>query len=142
MLTLLAFFLSGATWAGPWLDPGDSGLRNEIQLLADAGVITAPVTTWPIAWADVAKDLVAFEDIDQLSGFTADAFRHLRERIAIEKKIGGVRASGYLAGASNPTLLRTFEDTTRESGEAGVGIEWMGDSFAYGLNLQVVSGFG
>ena len=139
LLALLAFFVSGVTGAGPWLDPGDSGLRNEIQLLADAGVITSPVTTWPIVWADVAKDLVAFEDVDQLSGVTADAYRYLRQRIAIEKRIGGVRASGYLAGVSKPTLLRTFENTTRESGEAGVGIEWMGNSFAYGLNVQVIS---
>ena len=139
LLALLGLIATAPIPASPWLDPGDSGIRNEIQLLADAGVITSPVTSWPIAWADVAKDLVAFEDVDQLSGFTADAYHHLRKRIVIEKKIGGVRASGYLAAASNPTLFRTFEDTTRESGEAGVGIEWMGNSFAYGLNVQVAS---
>ena len=125
--------------ASPWLDPGDTGVRNEIQLLADAGVITSPITTWPIAWADVAKDLVAFEDVDQLTGITADAYQHLRSRINKEKKIGTLQTSGYLAAVSNPTLFRTFENTTRESGEAGVGIEWMGDWFSYDLNVQVVS---
>ncbi len=139
LFLISGLFLSGSLYAGPWLDPGDSGVRNEIQLLADAGVINSPVTTWPIAWADVARDLVVFEDVDQLSGVTADAYQHLLKRIATEKKIGGVRATGYLAGVYKPTLFRTFEDTTRESGEAGVGIEWMGNSFAYGLNVQAVS---
>ena len=141
---IIPIFLSGLLFAGqmaasPWLDPGDTGIRNEIQLLADAGVITSPVTTWPIAWADVAKDLVAFKDIDQLTGITADAYQHLRSRIKKEKKTGTLQTSGYLAAASNPTLFRTFENTTRESSEAGVGIEWMGDWFSYGLNVQVVS---
>ena len=31
--------------AGPWLDPGDAGLRHDVMLLADAGVIRAPVST-------------------------------------------------------------------------------------------------
>ena len=144
MKKIIPIFLFGLLFgrpltASPWLDPGDSGIRSEIQLLADAGVITSPVTTWPIAWADVAKDLVAFNDIDQLTGITADAYQHLRNRIANERIIGALRASGYLAAASNPTLFRSFENTTRESGEAGVGIEWMGDSFSYDLNVQVVS---
>ena len=138
-LIAAGLLLSQPANTSPWLDPGDSGIRNEIQLLADAGVITSPVTTWPIAWADVAKDLVAFNDVDQLTGITADAYQHLRNRIAKERKIGALRASGYLAAASKPTLFRTFENTTRESGEVGVGIEWMGDSFSYGLNVQVAS---
>ena len=112
LLVLVAFFGAGVTDASPWLDPGDTGIRNEIQLLADAGVIKSPVTTWPMAWADVARELTAFEDADQLDGITAIAYRHLRERVAAEKRIGSVRVTGYLAGASNPTLIRTFEDTT------------------------------
>ena len=124
-LIAAGLLLSQPANASPWLDPGDSGIRNEILILADAGVITSPVTTWPIAWADVAKDLVAFKDADQLTGITADAYQHLRNRISKERKIGELHASGYLAAASNPTLFRTFENTTRESGEAGVGIEWM-----------------
>ena len=50
-LWLLLSLLAGATplaKADPWLAPGDEGLRSDIQLLADAGIIRGPVTTWPM----------------------------------------------------------------------------------------------
>ena len=37
--------------ADPWLAPGDEGLRSDIQLLADAGILRGPVTTWPLVLA-------------------------------------------------------------------------------------------
>jgi hypothetical protein len=38
--------------ADPWARPGDLALRHDIQLLADAGLIKAPVNTWPMPWGD------------------------------------------------------------------------------------------
>ncbi|MGI9290211.1 MAG: hypothetical protein ACR2QG_02920, partial [Gammaproteobacteria bacterium] len=38
--------------AGPWVEVGDSSLRSDIQILADAGVIKGAITTWPLAWGD------------------------------------------------------------------------------------------
>ena len=98
MKKIIPIFLSGLLFAGPltaspWLDPGDSGIRNDIQILADAGVITAPMMAWPIAWADVATGLATFKDADQLSGSAADAYRRLRSRIEIEQNVGGFQAS-------------------------------------------------
>src|SRR6056297_1674851 len=43
--------------ADPWARPGDLALRHDIQLLADAGIIKSPVTTWPIPWGTLAADL-------------------------------------------------------------------------------------
>ena len=54
MACLLAAPLAAA---GPWIDPGDSSLRHDIQLLADAGVITGPVSTWPLSWGDIQASL-------------------------------------------------------------------------------------
>ena len=54
-LTLLATAASGA----PQAQPGDVGLRHDIQVLADYGAITGPVTTWPIAWDAVRDELEA-----------------------------------------------------------------------------------
>ena len=39
-----------AAQAGPFLPAGDIALRHDIQLLADHGVISGPVTSWPLAW--------------------------------------------------------------------------------------------
>ena len=44
--------------ASPWIDASDLFLRHHIQQLADAGVITAPVTTYPLMWGAINNDLL------------------------------------------------------------------------------------
>jgi hypothetical protein len=39
---------SSSLQAGPWIPVGDPWLRADIEYLADRGIITAPITTWPI----------------------------------------------------------------------------------------------
>ncbi len=62
---ILALLLMVATsYASPALQPGDVGLRHDIQVLADYGVIRGPVTTWPLSWDAIAADLRAARDAD------------------------------------------------------------------------------
>ena len=53
-MSLLLPTLAGA---GPWVEVGNSSLRSDIQILADAGVLKGAVTTWPLAWGDIISDL-------------------------------------------------------------------------------------
>ena len=49
---LLALLVSvPAAVASPWAEVGDSQLRSDIQILANAGVIDDITTHWPIPWA-------------------------------------------------------------------------------------------
>ena len=41
----LALLASASTFAAPLAAPGDMGLRHDIQVLADYGAISGPVTT-------------------------------------------------------------------------------------------------
>ena len=59
LLALIAASGRGLARADPWLAPGDEGLRSDIQLLADAGILRGPVTTWPMSWPDIARDVLA-----------------------------------------------------------------------------------
>ena len=43
--------------AGPWVTTGDSALRSDIQILADAGHIMSPTMSWPLAWGDIKAAL-------------------------------------------------------------------------------------
>jgi len=45
--------------AAPWVEPDDLALRNDIQLLADTGIISAPVTTYPLMWNAIKTDLLS-----------------------------------------------------------------------------------
>ena len=68
------------TLAGPWLDPGDSALRHDLQLLADTGVINTPLTAWPLSWARLIRD---FEDLPRQEGEVSAAFDWAGDRTAL-----------------------------------------------------------
>jgi hypothetical protein len=119
--------------ADPWLAPGDEGLRSDIQLLADAGILHGPVTTWPLSWPDILRDVRAAKEAG-LDEATADALlrvQHLARSAASPGYAGlGMRVSG----AYQPTTLRTFAETPREEGEVGLRASWLTGHFA--VNLQ------
>ena len=61
IIMLLALVASSAV-AAPAIAPGDIGLRHDIQVLADYGVIRGPVSTWPLAWDAIRADINAARD--------------------------------------------------------------------------------
>jgi hypothetical protein len=125
-----------AAIAGPWLDPGDSGLRHDIQVLADAGVIVAPVSTWPLAWGDIQAALDA--RVADLGPAELTALVRLQQRITEATRTGEVLLRSHISFAENPRQIRTFEDGPREDAEIGIGAEWTGDRFAARLEGQWV----
>jgi hypothetical protein len=124
--------------AEPWLAPGDARLRADIQLLADAGVLRGPVTTWPVSWPDVARDINS-RTVDGLDDAEAAALVRLK-RLAREASAGGFSGIGIRASASHePTELRTFDYVPREEGELGLIASWLGDHLALKLQGTVVA---
>lgn len=123
--------------AGPWIDPGDSSLRHDIQLLADAGVITGPVSTWPLSWGDIQASL---EDNTQtLDEGEQAALGRLKKRLTRGMASGEYILSGHASVVEHPRDIRTFEDGPRENGEVGAGFEWTGERFATRLKAQWVN---
>jgi hypothetical protein len=57
LVVSLMLGLHTAVLAAPQAQPGDVGLRHDIQVLADYGAISGPVTTWPISWDALLADL-------------------------------------------------------------------------------------
>ena len=86
LLALAVMVAAPCASAAPWLAPGDLTLRHDIELLADAGILRGPITTWPISWPDVARDVNA--DLD---------------------RCGFPLCSGKIM-ASNPALCLTLEE--------------------------------
>jgi hypothetical protein len=119
--------------ADPWLAPGDEGLRSDIELLADAGLLRGPVTTWPISWPDVARDALAASE-SNLDTATLDALLRIR-RLARAASARGFAGLGLkVSGSYEPTTLREFADTPREEGELALRASWLTNYFA--VNLQ------
>jgi hypothetical protein len=135
-LTFCAWLLAGfasVAQADPWLSPGDEGLRGDIQLLADAGILRGPVTTWPLSWPDIARDALAAK-LDGLDSATAAALQRVQRLSRDASSQGFAGLGARAAGSYQPTTLRAFADTPREEGEFGLRASWLGDHLA--MNLQ------
>ena len=90
-LKLLLFILILLLWntqnyAEPWLKAGDSLVRHDVTVLADAGVISTPITTWPIPVASIDFDLKNFDGFSKLSDSEKLSFDRLQRRIGFEKR--------------------------------------------------------
>lgn len=132
-ITVTVLAVASLARADPWLAPGDEGLRSDIQLLADAGVLRGPVTTWPLSWPDIARDVLGASE-GSLDAGTALALQRVR-RLARAAASTGFAGAGYrVAGAYEPSELRSFADTPREEGEIALRASWLASHLS--LNLQ------
>lgn len=141
LLLAIALLLGGIGCAGaaPWTETGDLRVRHDLQLLADAGLVTTPVTSWPVSWPDVAADVRGVYADDIRSAPVRHALRRIQRRAREEARTGEIRPHLRSALASNPVAIRAFKAVPRESAEAEVGFEWMGERFAANLQGQAVS---
>jgi hypothetical protein len=117
--------------AEPWLAPGDVRLRHDLEMLADAGVIMGPITQWPVPWADVARDALAFEGVTTLSTGEQQALVRVRRVARRAMVTDDLAAHVRLAGSTEPDALRGFASTAREEGEIETGVDWMGERVAF-----------
>ncbi len=127
-LTLVAAFaLPFSAVAGPVAEPGDIALRHDIQVLADYGAISGPVTTWPISWDAVLHDLEAVEANDVvLPNKILTIYNRVLERARYETTPSlGVRVMA--SGAEKPTVIRGFAGTPREDAEVRGQVTWNTD---------------
>jgi len=130
--------LAGLAHADPWLAPGDEGLRSDIQLLADAGILRGPVTTWPMSWPDIARDALAANS-SRFDDSVMDALLRV-QRLSRTASANGYAGAGIrVSGAYEPTTLRGFEDTPREEGELAMRASWLTDHLALNLQGSVVA---
>ena len=74
---LLINVILNTSSAAPWVEPDDLALRSDIQLLADSGIITAPVTTYPLMWNAIKNDILSV-NTSLLNDEQLQALNHVR----------------------------------------------------------------
>jgi Capsule assembly protein Wzi len=114
----------------PWLAPGDGALRHDLQLLADAGFVHAPLTTWPVSWPEVLRDLGRANEAGQPMHITA-ALGRVRRAANAATNLGSLALEASIAGSENPMALRRFDDVPREKGEASVSAQYLSEHFGF-----------
>lgn len=125
--------------ADPWIAPGDLLLRHDLEVLADAGIVRGPITTWPVPWPDVARDVVNFERDAEVGPAARASLMRVRRAARQMMRTDDMSAHMRISGAQEPDALRGFVGTPREEGEFEAGIDWTGDRFAFRLQGIVVT---
>jgi len=138
IIMLLALAASPAV-AAPAIAPGDIGLRHDIQVLADYGVIRGPVSTWPLAWDAIRADIDAARDESMILPVAVEqTLQRIHERAERETRRGQHRFRGRVAVAEKPSRIRSFENTPRENAEASASYIWFGERASVELNATAV----
>jgi hypothetical protein len=119
--------------------PGDLRLRHDLQLLSDAGIVHAPLTTWPVSWAEVARDVRSADEGRERPAHIEAALARVRAAAAIETQVGVWRAEASISGSEKPMTLRRFADVPREEGEVSAGAQYTGHRFTLRLQATAVS---
>jgi hypothetical protein len=138
LLPLLLLALHASAIAAPLITPGDIALRHDIQRLADHGIIKGPVSTWPLAWGPIVADISDIEKLEELPGDVIDSISRVRARANSAMRIDELQLNARISVAEQPTRMRSFQDTPRETAEIGAGFDYTGEWFAVSLNGQAV----
>ena len=135
-LVMLVLFAVN-TKAAPWVEPGDTRLRHHITLLADAGIITVPINTWPLMWAGVINDVKRGARRSDLSQVERRSMSYVHKAFTEQTK-QRTKALSFSA-AIRPNQLRSFNDTPREQNELSASYEAMGGSTSYKIKATYAS---
>ena len=127
LAALCLIMMAPGVSATPWLDTSDNYLRQSLQTLAQAGLLTGPINTYPIMWKNIAIDLNQL-DINALSPELRFAALHLTSALAANraKQTQGLK----LKLNSAPSPAQNFGEDYFEKAAASFFSEYQDDRWA------------
>ena len=116
--------------AEPWVDTSNIFLRSNIQLLADSGIIKTPVTTFPLMWHDIARDIKNI-NLSQLTQRQKNAYSYVSHQFRLAKNN---QKTIKLNAASKDKRFSSFGDTFRDNNSISLKSSFMSEHFAANIN--------
>ncbi len=136
LLVCAAAAVSTPALAGWWIEADDLSLRNDIQLLSDAGFIRQPINTYPLMWAGIVQDL---QQLDPAT-LDEDAQQALQRVMMIwQRDRREVQASMSLAGETEQPAFVRFGDTLRDKAQAQASGSYQTERVSARLQVSQVS---
>ncbi|WP_185231105.1 capsule assembly Wzi family protein [Teredinibacter franksiae] len=118
--------------AEPWVPAGDERTRHHLQVLADSGELTLPLTAWPVMWSGIKSELDAIK-VGELSKQQLWSYRYLRH--ALEQAMRTNTTQIQLRASTTPaSALTGFDNTFREGSQSRISTDYSNNSFA--LKIQ------
>lgn len=121
-----SFTFAASAMAEPWIDTSDIYLKANIQLLADTGKIITPVTTYPLMWHDVIRDLKSI-DVISLTANQKNAYFYVKHQFNLAKK-NQTRIKAQV-GLENKRFT-SFGDSQSDKNSITVHTSMMSDNLA------------
>lgn len=119
---ILFFAADSMALAAPWAEPGNARLRSDIETLKKFGLISGPVTTWPIPWKQITAQLD--RDIGRpLPAYVRQALARVRDHAPTQENFEGLNYSAAAQATNKSSLVRTFGDAARDTVDAQVSAE-------------------
>lgn len=130
-LYIFSLFLTPGIPSGhtaPWVPMNDLSLRADIQLLADSGIISAPVTTYPLMWQSIAKDInnALLKDLSQAEYLALENVKRSMQRSVRQKQRKGLKV--YASTAKK--RFTDFSANEFDRGNASIAYEYTGSHFS------------
>ncbi len=132
LLIVHCFIFSLSTLAEPWIDTSDIYLKANIQLLADAGHIITPVTTYPLMWHDINQDIKKI-NTSTLTNAQQNAYFYINHQFRLASK-NQTRIKVQIG--IDDTRFSSFGDTYRDSNSLQIQSTSMMDNFATNISYS------
>ncbi|RMF12326.1 MAG: capsule assembly Wzi family protein [Alphaproteobacteria bacterium] len=128
---------TGTAVAGPWAEAGDRQLRNDIEILAQFGLIRGPITTWPLPWAQISSRLKA-DTGKPLPPHVRMALARVRAKMPSARDFGRPLLKTEARATNRAKLSRDFGNTARDEVDASVSAEmnWSATSARLSVGYQ------
>ena len=129
--TLLFFTLS--LNAAPWVGSNDYTLRNDIQLLADTGIIKVPVTTYPVMWNAIMPDIRS-ANLTQLNNAQLNAINNLTYHFNLATKSHQTKIQAY--ASNRDRRFTSFGHNNFDKRLFTISHQYISENFAGNLQLN------
>ncbi|ABI56151.1 capsule assembly Wzi family protein [Alkalilimnicola ehrlichii MLHE-1] len=134
LLLLAGFGLLPATTSAHWLPQNDAHLRHDIQILADAGVITGAMGTWPVPREALLPILHRPLPVESLDAREVAAWFRVRRLLRAERGwYGNLRVKGVAGEAEPPAGLAWFGNANPEGSETSASAAYQGEGLSFRL---------
>ena len=134
VLAATALF-SSQLFASPWIDANELFLRNHIQQLADAGVLSAPVTTYPLMWNAISADLLNASP-DKLSPRLQQSYAQVLHYFNRAQR-NQYNHQLKISAANEAKRFNSFGDSQRQQAQLQLSTEYIGSFWAGKLSTQL-----
>lgn len=133
ILTCCTMVFASVSQASVYISSDNQDLRNSLNVLANAGLISIPVQQFPMPWRSILLDL---ETIDNHSLNKTQQLALMQVRHYLSNAQNGPKTYLKLSASSEAPWLNRFGRSVQEQGKISIARHFQGEQFAGRLQLN------